>query len=217
MEKLLTKFALDPASEVQESLFPVQEDRPGWIQLLAPDSVSCFDNGETFCLLIEQLAVVVRHNRIRRLRMLKCCLDSCLSLALKGSLVAIEVIGLMLEEQVLDEKPGMKRQATVTLKSCPGGMNMYREVLNKHKAQDIRAARGACLELTMTSATDSIIARLVACDYFAGLQRLNLACSGVTNACANDLSGLKRLKELNLWSTRVSGGLANASFPSLPT
>jgi hypothetical protein len=63
--------------------------------------------------------------------MLKCCLDSCLSLALKGSLVAIEVIGLMLEEQVLDEKPGMKRQATVTLKSCPGGMNMYREVLNK--------------------------------------------------------------------------------------
>ena len=37
----------------------------------------------------------------------------------------------MLEEQVFDDEPDMKRRASVTLANCPGGMNMYKEVLKR--------------------------------------------------------------------------------------
>ncbi len=98
-----------------------------------------------------------------------------------------------------------KLQLISALKSTPLGLQMYTKAWERHRALQNLQQKSGPRELTLPSgSTDDDVAKLLLTGALGNLESLNLAFTNVTSACAEHLIKLPALRNLNVWSTRVS-------------
>ncbi|XP_027039689.1 C-Maf-inducing protein-like isoform X2 [Pocillopora damicornis] len=198
---VIKAFAEDQRCEVHQSILPVRKGKDGWIDIICPGGVSCFDEGHFFSHVMGRLLNCCGRRKKILLDLKESMLGPFMLLALRGDSSFIQTLAFMLEVEVLQDE-NEKLQIISTLESTEEGKLCY-EALCQKKAKFRQMEKGGPTVLTLpTKSTDDDLARLLKSGSFGNLQSLNLAFTHVTSACAEYLVQLPALLHLNLWSTQ---------------
>ncbi|KAJ4938520.1 hypothetical protein JOQ06_003133, partial [Pogonophryne albipinna] len=183
LKYVIQRFAEDPRQEVHSCLLSVRSGKDGWFQLYSPGGVACDDDGELFASMVHILMGSCYKTKKFLLSLAENKLGPCMLLALRGNQTMVEILCLMLEYNIIENKD-TQLQIISTLEST-------------------QQRKGGPTRLTLPSkSTDADLARLLSSGSFGNLENLSLAFTNVTSACAEQLIKLPSLKQLNLWSTQ---------------
>uniref|UniRef100_A0A4W6F1E4 C-Maf inducing protein n=1 Tax=Lates calcarifer TaxID=8187 RepID=A0A4W6F1E4_LATCA len=197
-----TRFAEDPRQEVHSCLLSVRSGKDGWFQLYSPGGVACDDDGELFASMVHILMGSCYKTKKFLLSLAENKLGPCMLLALRGNQTMVEILCLMLEYNIIDNKD-TQLQIISTLESTQVGLRMYEQLCDRQRELKELQRKGGPTRLTLPSkSTDADLARLLSSGSFGNLENLSLAFTNVTSACAEQLIKLPSLKQLNLWSTQ---------------
>ncbi|KAA0715110.1 C-Maf-inducing protein [Triplophysa tibetana] len=186
LKYVIQRFAEDPRQEVHSCLLSVRSGKDGWFQLYSPGGVACDDDGELFASMVHILMGSCYKTKKFLLSLAENKLGPCMLLALRGNQTMVEILCLMLEYNIIENKD-TQLQIISTLESTQVGLRMYEQLCDRQR------------EL---KELDADLARLLSSGSFGNLENLSLAFTNVTSACAEQLIKLPSLKQLNLWSTQ---------------
>ncbi|CAH3133795.1 unnamed protein product [Porites lobata] len=199
---VIKAFAEDQRCEVHQSILPVRKGKDGWIDIICPGGVSCFDEGHFFSHVMSRLLNCCGRRKKTLLDLKDSMLGPFMLLALRGESSFIQTLSFMLEVEVLQDE-NEKLQIISTLESTEEGKTCYEALCQKKAKFRQMQEKGGPTVLTLpTKSTDDDLARLLKSGSFGNLQSLNLAFTHVTSACAEYLVQLPALLHLNLWSTQ---------------
>ncbi|RMX49360.1 hypothetical protein pdam_00014783 [Pocillopora damicornis] len=199
---VIKAFAEDQRCEVHQSILPVRKGKDGWIDIICPGGVSCFDEGHFFSHVMGRLLNCCGRRKKILLDLKESMLGPFMLLALRGDSSFIQTLAFMLEVEVLQDE-NEKLQIISTLESTEEGKLCYEALCQKKAKFRQMQEKGGPTVLTLpTKSTDDDLARLLKSGSFGNLQSLNLAFTHVTSACAEYLVQLPALLHLNLWSTQ---------------
>ncbi|XP_042196165.1 C-Maf-inducing protein isoform X1 [Callorhinchus milii] len=208
LKYVIQRFAEDPRQEVHSCLLSVRAGKDGWFQLYSPGGVACDDDGELFasmvrvCNNVHILMGSCYKTKKFLLSLAENKLGPCMLLALRGNQTMVEILCLMLEYNIIDNKD-TQLQIISTLESTDVGKKMYEQLCDRQRELKELQRKGGPTRLTLPSkSTDADLARLLSSGSFGNLENLSLAFTNVTSACAEQLIKLPSLKQLNLWSTQ---------------
>ncbi|KAG7231081.1 hypothetical protein INR49_025111 [Caranx melampygus] len=249
LKYVIQRFAEDPRQEVHSCLLSVRSGKDGWFQLYSPGGVACDDDGELFASMVSvethtytytqphphththpdpfPLPLMQVHilmgscykTKKFLLSLAENKLGPCMLLALRGNQTMVEILCLMLEYNIIDNKD-TQLQIISTLESTQvGSACMSSSVIDRENSKSCflqglqlrrhlffsspQQRKGGPTRLTLPSkSTDADLARLLSSGSFGNLENLSLAFTNVTSACAEQLIKLPSLKQLNLWSTQ---------------
>ncbi|ETE61040.1 C-Maf-inducing protein, partial [Ophiophagus hannah] len=173
LKYVIQRFAEDPRQEVHSCLLSVRAGKDGWFQLYSPGGVHILMGS---CYKTKKFLLSLAENK----------LGPCMLLALRGNQTMVEILCLMLEYNIIENKD-TQLQIISTLESTDVGKKMYEQLCDRQR------------EL---KELDADLARLLSSGSFGNLENLSLAFTNVTSACAEHLIKLPSLKQLNLWSTQ---------------
>uniref|UniRef100_A0A8B9KCH2 C-Maf inducing protein n=1 Tax=Astyanax mexicanus TaxID=7994 RepID=A0A8B9KCH2_ASTMX len=194
LKYVIQRFAEDPRQEVHSCLLSVRSGKDGWFQLYSPGGVACDDDGELFASMVHILMGSCYKTKKFLLSLAENKLGPCMLLALRGNQTMVEILCLMLEYNIIENKD-TQLQIISTLESTHVGLRMYEQLCDRQRElkELVRKHIGA---------QDADLARLLSSGSFGNLENLSLAFTNVTSACAEQLIKLPSLKQLNLWSTQ---------------
>ncbi|XP_051953365.1 C-Maf-inducing protein-like [Xyrauchen texanus] len=199
---VIQRFAEDPRQEVHSCLLSVRSGKDGWFQLYSPGGVACDDDGELFASMVHILMGSCYKTKKFLLSLAENKLGPCMLLALRGNQTMVEILCLMLEYNIIENKD-TQLQIISTLESTQVGLRMYEQLCDRQRELKELQRKGGPTRLTLPSkSTDADLARLLSSGSFGNLENLSLAFTNVTSACAEQLIKLPSLKQLNLWSTQ---------------
>uniref|UniRef100_A0A3Q3QJS2 PH domain-containing protein n=1 Tax=Monopterus albus TaxID=43700 RepID=A0A3Q3QJS2_MONAL len=202
LKYVIQRFAEDPRQEVHSCLLSVRSGKDGWFQLYSPGGVACDDDGELFASMVHILMGSCYKTKKFLLSLAENKLGPCMLLALRGNQTMVEILCLMLEYNIIDNKD-TQLQIISTLESTHVGLRMYEQLCDRQRELKELQRKGGPTRLTLPSkSTDADLARLLSSGSFGNLENLSLAFTNVTSACAEQLIKLPSLKQLNLWSTQ---------------
>nr|XP_046208661.1 LOW QUALITY PROTEIN: C-Maf-inducing protein-like [Oncorhynchus gorbuscha] len=202
LKHVIQRFAEDPRQEVHSCLLSVRSGKDGWFQLYSPGGVACDDDGELFASMVHILMGSCYKTKKFLLSLAENKLGPCMLLALRGNQTMVEILCLMLEYNIIENKD-TQLQIISTLESTPVGLHMYEQLCDRQRELKELQRKGGPTRLTLPSkSTDADLARLLSSGSFGNLENLSLAFTNVTSACAEQLIKLPSLKQLNLWSTQ---------------
>ncbi|XP_055790326.1 C-Maf-inducing protein-like [Salvelinus fontinalis] len=202
LKYVIQRFAEDPRQEVHSCLLSVRSGKDGWFQLYSPGGVACDDDGELFASMVHILMGSCYKTKKFLLSLAENKLGPCMLLALRGNQTMVEILCLMLEYNIIENKD-TQLQIISTLESTPVGLQMYEQLCDRQRELKELQRKGGPTRLTLPSkSTDADLARLLSSGSFGNLENLSLAFTNVTSACAEQLIKLPSLKQLNLWSTQ---------------
>ncbi|XP_044289915.1 C-Maf-inducing protein isoform X2 [Varanus komodoensis] len=202
LKYVIQRFAEDPRQEVHSCLLSVRAGKDGWFQLYSPGGVACDDDGELFASMVHILMGSCYKTKKFLLSLAENKLGPCMLLALRGNQTMVEILCLMLEYNIIDNKD-TQLQIISTLESTDVGKKMYEHLCDRQRELKELQRKGGPTRLTLPSkSTDADLARLLSSGSFGNLENLSLAFTNVTSACAEHLIKLPSLKQLNLWSTQ---------------
>ncbi|XP_062245351.1 C-Maf-inducing protein [Platichthys flesus] len=202
LKHVIQRFAEDPRQEVHSCLLSVRSGKDGWFQLYSPGGVACDDDGELFASMVHILMGSCYKTKKFLLSLAENKLGPCMLLALRGNQTMVEILCLMLEYNIIDNKD-TQLQIISTLESTQVGLRMYEQLCDRQRELKELQRKGGPTRLTLPSkSTDADLARLLSSGSFGNLENLSLAFTNVTSACAEQLIKLPSLKQLNLWSTQ---------------
>ncbi|KAH0619517.1 hypothetical protein JD844_000201 [Phrynosoma platyrhinos] len=202
LKYVIQRFAEDPRQEVHSCLLSVRAGKDGWFQLYSPGGVACDDDGELFASMVHILMGSCYKTKKFLLSLAENKLGPCMLLALRGNQTMVEILCLMLEYNIIDNKD-TQLQIISTLESTDVGKKMYEQLCDRQRELKELQRKGGPTRLTLPSkSTDADLARLLSSGSFGNLENLSLAFTNVTSACAEHLIKLPSLKQLNLWSTQ---------------
>eukprot|EP00066_Takifugu_rubripes_P026360 XP_011615626.1 PREDICTED: C-Maf-inducing protein [Takifugu rubripes] len=202
LKYVIQRFAEDPRQEVHSCLLSVRSGKDGWFQLYSPGGVACDDDGELFASMVHILMGSCYKTKKFLLSLAENKLGPCMLLALRGNQTMVEILCLMLEYNIIENKD-TQLQIISTLESTQVGRRMYEQLCDRQRELKELQRKGGPTRLTLPSkSTDADLARLLSSGSFGNLENLSLAFTNVTSACAEQLIKLPSLKQLNLWSTQ---------------
>ncbi|XP_052008480.1 C-Maf-inducing protein-like [Xyrauchen texanus] len=202
LKYVIQGFAEDPRQEVHSCLLSVRSGKDGWFQLYSPGGVACDDDGELFASMVHILMGSCYKTKKFLLSLAENKLGPCMLLALRGNQTMVEILCLMLEYNIIENKD-TQLQIISTLESTQVGLRMYEQLCDRQRELKELQRKGGPTRLTLPSkSTDADLARLLISGSFGNLENLSLAFTNVTSACAEQLIKLPSLKQLNLWSTQ---------------
>lgn len=202
LKYVIQRFAEDPRQEVHSCLLSVRSGKDGWFQLYSPGGVACDDDGELFASMVHILMGSCYKTKKFLLSLAENKLGPCMLLALRGNQTMVEILCLMLEYNIIENKD-TQLQIISTLESTQVGLRMYTQLCDRQRELKELQRKGGPTRLTLPSkSTDADLARLLSSGSFGNLENLSLAFTNVTSACAEQLIKLPSLKQLNLWSTQ---------------
>ncbi|KAM3608653.1 uncharacterized protein V6R79_002344 [Siganus canaliculatus] len=202
LKYVIQRFAEDPRQEVHSCLLSVRSGKDGWFQLYSPAGVACDDDGELFASMVHILMGSCYKTKKFLLSLAENKLGPCMLLALRGNQTMVEILCLMLEYNIIENKD-TQLQIISTLESTQVGLRMYEQLCDRQRELKELQRKGGPTRLTLPSkSTDADLARLLSSGSFGNLENLSLAFTNVTSACAEQLIKLPSLKQLNLWSTQ---------------
>ncbi|XP_039988099.1 C-Maf-inducing protein [Xiphias gladius] len=202
LKYVIQRFAEDPRQEVHSCLLSVRSGKDGWFQLYSPGGMACDDDGELFASMVHILMGSCYKTKKFLLSLAENKLGPCMLLALRGNQTMVEILCLMLEYNIIDNKD-TQLQIISTLESTQVGLRMYEQLCDRQRELKELQRKGGPTRLTLPSkSTDADLARLLSSGSFGNLENLSLAFTNVTSACAEQLIKLPSLKQLNLWSTQ---------------
>ncbi|XP_057693376.1 C-Maf-inducing protein [Corythoichthys intestinalis] len=202
LKYVIQRFAEDPRQEVHSCLLSVRSGKDGWFQLYSPGGVACDDDGELFASMVHILMGSCYKTKKFLLSLAENKLGPCMLLALRGNQTMVEILCLMLEYNIIENKD-TQLQIISTLESTHVGLRMYEQLCDRQRELKELQRKGGPTRLTLPSkSTDADLARLLSSGSFGNLENLSLAFTNVTSACAEQLIKLPSLKQLNLWSTQ---------------
>ncbi|CAL8324538.1 unnamed protein product [Gadus morhua 'NCC'] len=202
LKYVIQRFAEDPRQEVHSCLLSVRSGKDGWFQLYSPGGVACDDDGELFASMVHILMGSCYKTKKFLLSLAENKLGPCMLLALRGNQTMVEILCLMLEYNIMENKD-TQLQIISTLESTQTGLRMYEQLCDRQRELKELQRKGGPTRLTLPSkSTDADLARLLSSGSFGNLENLSLAFTNVTSACAEQLIKLPSLKQLNLWSTQ---------------
>uniref|UniRef100_A0A8C4NRY3 C-Maf inducing protein n=1 Tax=Dicentrarchus labrax TaxID=13489 RepID=A0A8C4NRY3_DICLA len=202
LKYVIQRFAADPRQEVHSCLLSVRSGKDGWFQLYSPGGVACDDDGELFASMVHILMGSCYKTKKFLLSLAENKLGPCMLLALRGNQTMVEILCLMLEYNIIENKD-TQLQIISTLESTHVGLRMYEQLCDRQRELKELQRKGGPTRLTLPSkSTDADLARLLSSGSFGNLENLSLAFTNVTSACAEQLIKLPSLKQLNLWSTQ---------------
>ncbi|XP_076849560.1 LOW QUALITY PROTEIN: C-Maf-inducing protein [Brachyhypopomus gauderio] len=202
LKYVIQRFAEDPRQEVHSCLLSVRSGKDGWFQLYSPGGVACDDDGELFASMVHILMGSCYKTKKFLLSLAENKLGPCMLLALRGNQTMVEILCLMLEYNIIENKD-TQLQIISTLESTQVGLRMYEHLCDRQRELKELQRKGGPTRLTLPSkSTDADLARLLSSGSFGNLENLSLAFTNVTSACAEQLIKLPSLKQLNLWSTQ---------------
>ncbi|KAL2093074.1 hypothetical protein ACEWY4_010386 [Coilia grayii] len=202
LKHVIQRFAEDPRQEVHSCLLSVRSGKDGWFQLYSPGGVACDDDGELFASMVHILMGSCYKTKKFLLSLAENKLGPCMLLALRGNQTMVEILCLMLEYNIIENKD-TQLQLISTLESTQVGLRMYEQLCDRQRELKELQRKGGPTRLTLPSkSTDADLARLLSSGSFGNLESLSLAFTNVTSACAEQLIKLPSLKQLNLWSTQ---------------
>ncbi|XP_013925883.1 PREDICTED: C-Maf-inducing protein [Thamnophis sirtalis] len=202
LKYVIQRFAEDPRQEVHSCLLSVRAGKDGWFQLYSPGGVACDDDGELFASMVHILMGSCYKTKKFLLSLAENKLGPCMLLALRGNQTMVEILCLMLEYNIIENKD-TQLQIISTLESTDVGKKMYEQLCDRQRELKELQRKGGPTRLTLPSkSTDADLARLLSSGSFGNLENLSLAFTNVTSACAEYLIKLPSLKQLNLWSTQ---------------
>uniref|UniRef100_A0A671MI25 C-Maf-inducing protein n=1 Tax=Sinocyclocheilus anshuiensis TaxID=1608454 RepID=A0A671MI25_9TELE len=191
-----------PSRPVHSCLLSVRSGKDGWFQLYSPGGVACDDDGELFASMVHILMGSCYKTKKFLLSLAENKLGPCMLLALRGNQTMVEILCLMLEYNIIENKD-TQLQIISTLESTQVGLRMYEQLCDRQRELKELQRKGGPTRLTLPSkSTDADLARLLSSGSFGNLENLSLAFTNVTSACAEQLIKLPSLKQLNLWSTQ---------------
>uniref|UniRef100_A0A8C1IW93 C-Maf inducing protein n=1 Tax=Cyprinus carpio TaxID=7962 RepID=A0A8C1IW93_CYPCA len=191
-----------PSHPVHSCLLSVRSGKDGWFQLYSPGGVACDDDGELFASMVHILMGSCYKTKKFLLSLAENKLGPCMLLALRGNQTMVEILCLMLEYNIIENKD-TQLQIISTLESTQVGLRMYEQLCDRQRELKELQRKGGPTRLTLPSkSTDADLARLLSSGSFGNLENLSLAFTNVTSACAEQLIKLPSLKQLNLWSTQ---------------
>uniref|UniRef100_A0A3Q2D4G8 C-Maf inducing protein n=1 Tax=Cyprinodon variegatus TaxID=28743 RepID=A0A3Q2D4G8_CYPVA len=198
LKYVIQRFAEDPRQEVHSCLLSVRSGKDGWFQLYSPGGVACDDDGELFASMVHILMGSCYKTKKFLLSLAENKLGPCMLLALRGNQTMVEILCLMLEYNIIENKD-TQLQIISTLQSTQVGFRMYEQLCDRQRElKELTAANS----LISSVLQDADLARLLSSGSFGNLENLSLAFTNVTSACAEQLIKLPSLKQLNLWSTQ---------------
>ncbi|KAM9754879.1 LOW QUALITY PROTEIN: C-Maf-inducing protein [Menidia menidia] len=202
LKHVIRRFAEDDRQEVHSCLLSVRSGKDGWFQLYSPGGVACDDDGELFASMVHILMGSCYKTKKFLLSLAENKLGPCMLLALRGNQTMVEILCLMLEYNIIENKD-TQLQIISTLESTAVGVRMYEQLCDRQRELKELQRKGGPTRLTLPSkSTDADLARLLSSGSFGNLENLSLAFTNVTSACAEQLIKLPSLKQLNLWSTQ---------------
>ncbi|XP_061138852.1 C-Maf-inducing protein isoform X1 [Syngnathus typhle] len=202
LKYVIQRFAEDPRQEVHSCLLSVRSGKDGWFQLYSPGGVACDDDGELFASMVHILMGSCYKTKKFLFSLAENKLGPCMLLALRGNQTMVEILCLMLEYNIIENKD-TQLQIISTLESTQVGIRMYEQLCDRQRELKELQRKGGPTRLTLPSkSTDADLARLLSSGSFGNLENLSLAFTNVTSACAEQLIKLPSLKQLNLWSTQ---------------
>ncbi|XP_034031597.1 C-Maf-inducing protein [Thalassophryne amazonica] len=202
LKYVIQRFAEDPRQEVHSCLLSVRSGKDGWFQLYSPGGLACDDDGELFASMVHILMGSCYKTKKFLLSLAENKLGPCMLLALRGNQTMVEILCLMLEYNIIENKD-TQLQIISTLESTQVGVRMYEQLCDRQRELKELQRKGGPTRLTLPSkSTDADLARLLSSGSFGNLENLSLAFTNVTSACAEQLIKLPSLKQLNLWSTQ---------------
>lgn len=202
LKYVIQRFAEDPRQEVHSCLLSIRSGKDGWFQLYSPGGVACDDDGELFASMVHILMGSCYKTKKFLLSLAENKLGPCMLLALRGNQTMVEILCLMLEYNIIENKD-TQLQIISTLESTQVGLRMYEQLCDRQRELKELQRKGGPTRLTLPSkSTDADLARLLSSGSFGNLENLSLAFTNVTSACAEQLIKLPSLKQLNLWSTQ---------------
>ncbi|KAI1890051.1 hypothetical protein AGOR_G00169240 [Albula goreensis] len=202
LKYVIQRFAEDPRQEVHSCLLSVRSGKDGWFQLYSPGGVACDDDGELFASMVHILMGSCYKTKKFLLSLAENKLGPCMLLALRANQTMVEILCLMLEYNIIENKD-TQLQIISTLESTQVGRSMYEQLCDRQRELRELQRKGGPTRLTLPSkSTDADLARLLSSGSFGNLENLSLAFTNVTSACAEQLIKLPSLKQLNLWSTQ---------------
>ncbi|XP_018978478.2 C-Maf-inducing protein-like [Cyprinus carpio] len=202
LKYVIQRFAEDPRQEVHSCLLSVLFGVGGWLQLCGGGGVACDDDGELFASMVHILMGSCYKTKKFLLSLAENKLGPCMLLALRGNQTMVEILCLMLEYNIIENKD-TQLQIISTLESTQVGLRMYEQLCDRQRELKELQRKGGPTRLTLPSkSTDADLARLLSSGSFGNLENLSLAFTNVTSACAEQLIKLPSLKQLNLWSTQ---------------
>ncbi|KAG7468445.1 hypothetical protein MATL_G00143050 [Megalops atlanticus] len=202
LKYVIQRFAEDPRQEVHSCLLSVRSGKDGWFQLYSPGGVACDDDGELFASMVHILMGSCYKTKKFLLSLAENKLGPCMLLALRANQTMVEILCLMLEYNIIENKD-TQLQIISTLESTQVGRSMYEQLCDRQRELKELQRKGGPTRLTLPSkSTDADLARLLSSGSFGNLENLSLAFTNVTSACAEQLIKLPSLKQLNLWSTQ---------------
>uniref|UniRef100_A0A8C9TNK0 C-Maf-inducing protein n=1 Tax=Scleropages formosus TaxID=113540 RepID=A0A8C9TNK0_SCLFO len=195
-------FRSPPTPYVHSCLLSVRSGKDGWFQLYSPGGMACDDDGELFASMVHILMGSCYKTKKFLLSLAENKLGPCMLLALRGNQTMVEILCLMLEYNIIENKD-TQLQIISTLESTQVGLRMYEQLCDRQRELKELQRKGGPTRLTLPSkSTDADLARLLSSGSFGNLENLSLAFTNVTSACAEQLIKLPSLKQLNLWSTQ---------------
>ncbi|XP_076245591.1 C-Maf-inducing protein isoform X2 [Calliopsis andreniformis] len=200
--RVIRRIAEDPRCIVHRVLLPIREPRPGWINIAAPSSPACPDNGELFGDMLKNLLACCCRRKRFVSSLVKQARDDCVLLAVRGCDAAEDALCLMLEWHLLPTEE-TRLQIVNALQSTEGGKDCYATLCRRQRNLQKLQQKGGPRKLTLSvRATDADVALLLGGRALGNLEYLSLAFTSVTSACAEQLIKLPYLRHLNLWATQ---------------
>jgi len=217
MATVVGAIGTDQRCSVHQCVLGIRDGKEGWFHVVCPSSAACPDDGSLWATILKTLLDCCCRRKAFVASMTK-LLGACQLLALRDQSSAQEVLCLMLEWSLLENKTGdgsattgdtvddhntLPLQVATTLQSTDSGRRRYFELCDRQLHLKELQQKGGPKKLTLPNrSTDNDLFKLLNCGSFGNLECLSLAFTQVTSACAHHLIKLPSLRYLNLWSTQ---------------
>ncbi|XP_039276541.1 C-Maf-inducing protein isoform X4 [Nilaparvata lugens] len=199
---VVSRVGRDARCSSHQCVLGVRHSKPGWFDLLCPQSIACVDEGQLWGQMLDTLINCCCKRKPFISDLVGKRLGACLLLALRDHDAAQTVLSLALEWQLIAE-PDQRMTVVTALQSTAQGQVHYSMLCQRLDTINELQQKGGPRKLTLPSrSTDSDVIRLLSVGAFGNLECLSLAFTHVTSACAEHLIKLPALRYLNLWATK---------------
>ncbi|XP_065210938.1 C-Maf-inducing protein-like [Planococcus citri] len=202
MGSILEKIAKDSRCNTHSQVIGPRVEKDGWFDIYCPVNTICNDDGRLWSLMVDKLLNCCNKRKSFLLKLYEKQLEACLLLALRGNSACQMALCLMLEWNLVKECD-QQVQITATLQSTESGLIQYNMLCKRQQHLKKIQQKGGPAKLTLPCrSTDNDLFQLFSNGSFGNLERLTLAFTHTTSACAETLIKLPSLKYLNLWATQ---------------
>uniref|UniRef100_A0A672YIJ4 PH domain-containing protein n=1 Tax=Sphaeramia orbicularis TaxID=375764 RepID=A0A672YIJ4_9TELE len=160
LKYVIQRFAEDPRQEVHSCLLSVRSGKDGWFQLYSPGGVACDDDGELFASMVHILMGSCYKTKKFLLSLAENKLGPCMLLALRGNQTMVEILCLMLEYNIIENKD-TQLQIISTLESTQVGLRMYEQLCDRQRELKELQRKGGPTRLTLPSKSTVRLRRCV--------------------------------------------------------